>query len=107
MYAALLAGKIPAEKRFEPWISSRKRAESQLLKARGMVAIGHRASMISLVASSARVIDVMVEKRRHLGEAKKATTASEKVRQPRKIVKNTSLREPDKCNVLHVTREAF
>ena len=70
------------------------------------MAIGQRASMISLVASSARVIDVMVKKRRHLGEAKKAT-AFEKVRQPRKVVKNTSLREPDKCNVLHVTREAF
>ena len=72
-----------------------------------MVGTGQRASRISLAISSAPVIDVMVENRRHLGEAKKATTASEKVGQPRNVVKNTSLREPDKCHVLHVTREAF
>ena len=52
-----------------------------------MMATGQHASMISLVVSSACVIDVMAEKRRHLGEAKKATTASEMVRQPRKVVR--------------------
>ena len=52
-----------------------------------MVATGQRASRISLAISSAPVIDAMVENRRHLGEAKKATTASEKVGQPRNVVK--------------------
>ena len=47
----------------------------------------------------------MIAKRRHLGEAKRATTASEKVRQPRKLVKGTNSRGSDKCHVLHVTRK--
>ena len=50
-----------------------------------MATVQH-ASMISLALGSVLVMDVMTENRRHPNKAKKATTASENVRQPRKLL---------------------